>query len=963
MASRGSPVVLESVNSLPDAHALPPLKKRKTWHPPAKDLGASSIVIRVCRTKSYLFRLNPPLTILILQAPATSLSDDRYVLNPITLLPRSRVPFSWLDPSSSTLWPVPSGSLFVADIPILENDLRERVEPTVLAVRSTADGGLYVVERVKKGIYAVSRLGPWVQEGDIFVAVKGWSAAAVADEQAVRCESPVGDGTVEWWEVARIEEPIVEVDALSGKGTNIDICVAFFDQEEDNVLPVESVESQTGSITAPNLERSSSTGARMPSIAINDTQEQLDAMVSAGDDDLQSPQELLDGLRDQYLQALYISKTSLAYFAKGPQTRCRNAFQSTETDSSKTPVDLVNFYREAILPAKKMDLKYKETIPATVRDVMLSVSDDETTQPKKRKSRKKKKLGKNGLYPDEEDLIRRWWKDRSLSENGVAIETSREAEMKKHVADLRLRETQLQILLILETMALESALPDDAKKQDGGNDENPPDETAKKSKSKKLQDLNVVLELHLDRLCIWHAVSFDDLAIPESIKDTENSHLSGKKAESDAVRDFCTEVIVPFYASRLPDKCKLVTRKFGVSSSTTPAKPHAKKTPRRESEFDAKRQLQQLQLQHLKPRRSLQRVLTDEKSAASQGRHPLQRSKTAPSKPDSRRESMEPLLPMTSANVRGGIQKAKRVENREVDLNAQAKQHETKLKKVQLLADQKKELDAAIHALRRPNRELVAKDIAEDADKRTTPGGGGSSRKQKNPVRNPLGQGVQVMATPKGSRKRDAIFDLPPPPLPINMVRSFPGHLIERSPPPDESDAQMVPGSTVRPSSFSGASRRDMGAIQETPTRRPTKPFESPCLSKSKSTTYTSNTLFRVPNRPSSTQPTEMAPSTPVSSRRIPIAQPQFNSSITETPPRKQQQTAAPVPDPTSAAPEPAAAPPTAVLSTPVKKGNVQETPVKKNFLAPGNSSTVPVTPEKSIYEHLGWNDEDDLGF
>lgn len=960
MASCESPVVPKFVNSLPDAHALPPLKKRKTWHPPAKDLGASSIIIRVCHTKSYLFRLNPPLTILILQAPATSLSDDRYILDPITLLPRSRVPFSWLDPSSSTLWPIPSGSLFVADIPILENDLRDQVEPSVLAVRSTADGGLYVVERVKKGIYAVSRLGPWVQEGDIFVAVKGWRASTVvADEQTARCESPVGDGTVEWWEVAQIEEPVVDIDALSGKRANADICVAFFDQEEDNVLPVESVEGQTASITAPNLERSSSTGARMPSIAINDTQEQLDAMVSAGADDLQSPQELLDGLRDQYLQALYVSKTSLAYFAKGPQTRCRNAFQFTEPDSSKTPVDLVNFYREAILPAKKMDLKYKDTMPTTVRDIMLSVSDDET-QIKKRKSRKKKKLGKNGLYPDEEDFIRKWWKDRSLSENGVAIETSREAEMKKHVADLRLRETQLQILLILETMALESALPDD-KKQDCGNSETASAETAKKSKSKKLQDLNVVLELHLDRLCIWHAVSFDDLAIPESIKDTENNHLSGKKAESDAVRDFCTEVIVPFYASRLPDKCKLVTRKFGVSSSTTPAKPQAKKTPRRESESAAKRHIQQLQLQHLKPRRSLQRVLTDEKSAASQGRHPLQRSKTAPSKPDSRRESMEPLLPMTSANVRGGIQKAKRVENREVDLNAQAKQHETKLKKVQLLADQKKELDAAIHALRRPNRELVAKDIAEDADKRTTPGGGGSSRKQKNPVRNPLGQGVQVMATPKGSRKRDAIFDLPPPPLPINMVRSFPGHWTERSPPPDESDAQMVPGSAVRPSSFSGESGRDMGAIQETPTRRPTKPFDSPCFSKSKSTTYTSNTLFRVPNRPSSTQPTEIAPSTPISSRRAPIAQPRFNSSITETPPRKQQQTTAPIPAPIVA--EPAAAPPTAVLSTPVNKGSVQETPVKKNFLAPDDSSTVPVTPEKSIYEHLGWNDEDDLGF
>lgn len=185
----------------------------------------------------------------------------------------------------------------------------------MLAVRSTVDGGLYVVERVKRGIYALSRLGPWVQEGDIFVAVKGWSAsAAVADERTARCRSPsVEDGVIEWWEVARVEDPVVDADALSGKRSKVDICVAFFDQEGDNVLPVDSVESQTASIAVPNLERSSSSNTHMPTITVDDTQGQLDAMVSAGTDDLQSPQELLDGLRDQYLQALYISKVSTLY--------------------------------------------------------------------------------------------------------------------------------------------------------------------------------------------------------------------------------------------------------------------------------------------------------------------------------------------------------------------------------------------------------------------------------------------------------------------------------------------------------------------------------------------------------------------------------------------------------------------------------------------------------------------------
>ena len=649
-----------------------------------------------------------------------------------------------------------------------------------------------------------------------------------------------------------------------------------------------------------------------------------------------------------------------------------------------------------------MDLKYRETLPPTIRDAMLILSDDETAQKKKRKSRKKK-LGKDGLYPGEGDLICRWWKDRSLSENGTMTEIPREAEMKKHVADLRLRETQLQILLILETMALESTIANDTKiPRNGENGDKPAEEPAKKPKSKKPQDLNVVLELHLDRLCIWHAVSFDELAIPDSIKGTESNHLSGKKAESDAVRDFCTEVIVPFYASRLPDKCKLITRKFGVSSSTNSAalkQPQVKKAPR---ESTAKRQQQQeQQKQAQKPRRTLQRVLTDEQSA-SQGRHPsLKRHKTAPSKPDGMRDSMEPLLPAVSANVRGGIQKAKRVENREVDLNAAARQHETKLRKVQLLVDQKKELDAAIHTLRRPNRELVAKDIADDADKRST-SGGGSARKQKNPVRNPLGQGVQVMATPKGSRKKDATasFDLPPPPLPRSISGPSVGHLMNAasSSPPSggNADAQMVPNSAVRSGLFSGPrlDHGDMGAVQETPTRRPARSVE-PSAKSTGRTNYTSGNLFRVPSRPSDKSTEIVTPSKPVSTRRtsasmpVPTSNPAEriqvkSSTITETPPKRQSELA-----PISALainsassaysllPPPSQPPPESLqvgmLSTPVKGDAVQVTPVKKITAGLGGvpsstsasaecSATVPMTPEKSIYEQLGWSDDDELG-
>jgi len=668
----------------------------------------------------------------------------------------------------------------------------------------------------------------------------------------------------------------------------------------------------------------------------------------------------------------------VAYFAKGPLTRCRTAFQARDSEQATGSVELTGFYREGILAAKKMDLKYRESLPSVVRDAALALSDD-GAKSKKQKS-KKKKLGKNGLYPEEEGFIHKWWKDRIMNESS-AQELSREAESKKQISDLRLRETQLQILLVLEVMVLEMAIASTEKhnsdKEKGIDGEK---ETPKKVKAKKLADLNVLLELHLDRMCIWHAVSMEETTAADTAKASSfsNNHLSGKKVESDAVRDFCTEVIIPFYAARLPDKCKLITRKFGVSGGISPV---AKKTQssskshRVEPGAEVKRQPPAQ-----KPRRTLQRVLTDEKAAAAQARHPgLHRSNTAPTHPNGKRDN-EPLLPtVLSGSVRGGIQKAKRTENREVDLNAVARHHETKLRKVQMLADQKKELDAAINALRKPNRELVSKDIAEDASKRIS-SGGGSSRKSKNPVRNPFGEGVQVMATPRANRRKDAVVGLPPMPRSLAPSRSFAG--VENS--PIGESPLMIPSSSRRAISFSGAdsdpfnprdegrsprSSQPEGAVQETPTRPSSKIFQSDTMAARRPSS-SGKGLFRVPNLPAprSTQP--MVPGSPIHSRHTPFIVPSESSSLSsrqfsqslndvrssaimETPPKKRapESISTPTADPFSTSlnamvtENHRAQSPPAVMGTPVK-----------------GATAVPVTPEKSqsksIYEQLGWDDE-----
>ncbi|KAJ5279785.1 DNA replication regulator Sld3 [Penicillium angulare] len=985
MASRVIPTVLDplnasALNKLPQT--APPSKKRKFGYDTAAgQLPTNSIVIR---------------------ARAASLSDEPLVLNPITTIPRSKLPLSWLEDASWAHSDAQPGGLFVADIPTLEHDLSTCLEPTVFTVRLLSDGSLYVIERVKRGIYSLTRLARWVHEGDIMVAVKGWQGSSRMNVESDETAFPPPDA-LNWWQTAQIEEPQSDL-GLGDDFAGLQVAVVFEEAEEavpdvGSVAPsfVDVLEYRGPSV--PPASKEGNTDVEVP-YRLSESQGvstldgmDLDIGVDANCVDAkQSPEELLDGMRDHYLQALYISKTSLAYFAKGPLTRCRTAFQSADCGKPESPAGLVEFYREAILAAKKMDLKYREALPAIVRDALLALSDGEGgTGTKKRKS-KKKKLGRNGLYPEEDSFIHKWWKDRAMVEP-TGQESSREAESKKHISDLRLRETQLQILLILEVIALESTGTDGSKDTENSQKVGDDKEPTTKQKAKKAQDMNVLLELHLDRLCIWHAVSHEETSAAETAKTSSfrEGHMSGKKVESDAVRDFCTEVIIPFYAARLPDKCKLITRKFGVSGGISPTSKKSNKRDRPEPGAEVKRQPPPPQ----KSRRSLHRVLTDEKAAAaSLNRHPsLHRSNTAPTKHEITRDSMEPLLPtVLSGNVRGGIQ-VKRVENREVDLHAVARQHESKLRKVQMLVDQKKELDAAILALRKPNRELVAKDIAEDATKRVSTGGG-SSRKPKNPVRNPHGQGVQVMATPRGNRKRDTVVGLPPLPRSLKPSKSFAGEMDDHS---LAESPVMIPSSGRRAISFSGPdsdpfksrhiasqseSRRrqppstELGAIHETPTRPPTNRLLFDLGPKDDSTglgptsSSSKGGLFRVPLLPESRNTTTkslsqpMAPSTPVSSRRkdavtsTPDANPfgkTASSMIMETPPKVHGMQ--PAPDTHTIPASPAL--PTMVTSQP----RAQSPPVM--ISTPVKSSIVPVTPEKSqsksIYEHLGWDDDEDI--
>ncbi|OKL60101.1 hypothetical protein UA08_04494 [Talaromyces atroroseus] len=961
MASRGIPAVLETtsltslnaINNGPSASFFPPSKRRKVFHD-EEDAERSSSTTAAAQT------------IFSVKGHASSLSDNEFKLAPIELLPRSALPFSWLDTSTV----MQSNNIFASNDEALEQtffagraegDPLNNNEPKVLVTRLLANGAIYVVERVKRGIFAMTKLQSSIEEGEIRVAAKAGAAVSGGSRsRMLRVRNPSDDPSAKWdWrEAAWLADDLPGFEPFTMKQSKFEVSVVFKDY--NRIKPNVSNNYDAGIDSQISIGNSF---MALDSFADPGTQQHVHTPPEDGtqpsrlqpEQDLSSPTPdvIMENLRTQYLEALYISKTSVAYFAKGPLTRCRNAFSQANIDGGDAP-SLSSQYRESILSVKKMDAKYRETLPTILRNMTLLLSDED--RPKKRKSRKKKKLGKNGLYSGEDEFLQKYWKSRQMAKNREGEQESKEEEVRRHISELRLRETQLQILLILETIHSESPNIASPAKDSKGLEAN--GSSTKRSRTKKKEeDLNLLLELLIDRLCIWHAVSAGEGIVPESIKETTDSHLSGKKIESDALRDFCTEVIIPFYGSRLPDQCKTIKKKLGGASEPSPSRPAAPpklKTSSSSSSsskapsgvFDGKKS----QLQN-RPRRTLQRVLTDERTADSQrARHPsLMRSSTTPALQEVKRESVEPSLPSLGGSVRGGIQVARRADNREVDLNAVAKQHEAKIKKMTTLMEQKKELDAAISALRKPNRELVSKEIADQAEKRTS-----SSRKPKNPVRNPLGQGVQVMATPRGSRRKDMSGDHSFQSSRHFTARPLAGRTesttnVEGGASPEmESEIALVPGSAIRPNVLSStvSSKRKFDSIAETPSRGGHKRS-----GQNISTTTSipcSRALFKVPTLPSIPRSNEehepeSAGATSAAREEVNIMMVGEMTTVTQTPPAKGKTPPSlffsrqPSATNTVASSSPAPA-----FETPVKTG-VQSTPVK------------------SIYEQLGWDDDDEL--
>ncbi|KAM3510312.1 hypothetical protein MY10362_000099 [Beauveria mimosiformis] len=474
--------------------------------------------------------------------------------------------------------------------------------------------------------------------------------------------------------------------------------------------------------------------------------------IRAIDDDTQDmATNIFENIRAHYFEALYKSMGSLAYFAKGPLSRARSAFH-LDLEASLDMADLIEFLKSLVLTTVQVDKKYRETAPEIISQMSTLVDSSDEARSKKRKQ-KKMKLGKNGLYPDEDDRIRKWW-NANKPELDEEQPTYTAMQIKSHLALLRTRETQLQMILILEILALEPLKAAD----DAADSSLPllPGASASQAhrspavapaKKRNKHNLPVLIDVHADRLTIWQSTATDEQQLAEESQVNRHS-LSGslvQKSSSEPLKDFCTDVIVPFFSARIPEMCDAISRKLGgpVIVPASGSKTQKRSAPKKEQKpGSATKRPAAAQ----RPR-TLQRALsTDQQSRRSVSRGPSNmiaflRSATSTSLHSKKREGSETANLGRLSKMEGDSQRRPAL-SRSSSSSGVAGLDTSKASRQALVDAQVKD---AIAALRKPNREVVGQAMQE-ADQQRVLAAKKSRRMQRSTI---------VKATPANNRFRD----------------------------------------------------------------------------------------------------------------------------------------------------------------------------------------------------------------
>ncbi|PPJ60029.1 hypothetical protein CBER1_02670 [Cercospora berteroae] len=596
------------------------------------------------------------------------------VLTPQCLLSRAQLPIAYLDPAQD------SRRLFTAHVHLLETGQEFYDSTALLLVEDEADHSLYAIERVQTHKYALCRLTRSVALEELLALPPPETEAGAPAKK--RCAPQSGVKDQPWWAMAAVGAPS---------------CSTYASEQ----IPKLSMQPQGPSplvreeVPLPVQESPARVEGPLPEVLQTASFEQT-----------------LEDLSKHYLDALYLSRTTLAYFVKGPLARARAALSSQ-------PATLIAFLRGAMLNPTSMDKKFRDVLAGIVKDI--SVLDTPATLSKSRRKKKwRSKRDKHGLFVDEKEYIEGWWRKHDEDMHTPLTNETNEALLKRRLQVVRNRETLLQVVVAMEVLALEQVAaacsenpPAALRSEDPPGDNGDTGSKDKKQRRKKEIDAHASLETLVERLNIFHTVE----ASPVKTKDGES--CSANADTKDELKTFAAEVIIPFFASRIFDVANSVSKKLGGPSASRPREKSSVKAPRKPGEPTVR------QPPEKKPRKPLGRTSTDTLNHVGRQPPALMRSSTDKDAlaPLIKRERSETpsLHDIAAAKTAATVSRKKptgldhyTVKHRQIDLSAMSQANRAKIRKNKNLEE--KILKDALNGIRKPNRALATEETARNAD-------------------------------------------------------------------------------------------------------------------------------------------------------------------------------------------------------------------------------------------------------
>lgn len=295
-----------------------------------------------------------------MQSSATSMIDHPLTVIPVASFPRVFFPISWLSGSKPRVFSTHSA----------ENLTRIIGLGVVMVAKIEGEKSMVIIERVDDHVYSMCSLRKDLKIKDVRSVAKMSRDKDIKLEVKQMCAAiaamPV-EGS-EWWRGMAVQGLQSDL--------NRQVSLKFLNTE------IPSIESVPRFLTATNCGVSMEMAVDAPSSEELFTRHGSEFSADSGYVSLnESPVNPIHTIKSQYLEALYSTKTSLAYFAKSALSRARSEY--TSEDGS-----LLSVLSHLILKGYQFNLKYEAVVPNFLKDDDLSSSEFITEEEQRYLSRK-----------------------------------------------------------------------------------------------------------------------------------------------------------------------------------------------------------------------------------------------------------------------------------------------------------------------------------------------------------------------------------------------------------------------------------------------------------------------------------------------------------------------------------------------------------------------------------------------